>query len=325
MHNSQGGSPVARDGTGVGWNGSGTLTGGSLQGPMNQLLVTSCVGCHTSATSSTIVDLGDTRIPIVYNTVPPVNPLAGGNFYWVAQGSSYDAYGHNVYGIAAVDSILSDAPGRQSGTCSSNACHNSLATAPNTTQRDKNGCQGCHFLTAHHDDSKPWYRFLKGHNSDDDYVTGIEDPDWEQNPVAGHNRYQGYEGPLDNPGWSLEYTHSISGFCGGCHGTFHKSSVGPNPGIGSSSPWLRHPTDIILNDKGGEYTGYDTIGNYSTEAPVAWLDPSNPTLESAVVMCLSCHRPHGSSQPDMLRWDYGTMVASGGGSGGCFTCHTTKD
>jgi len=41
-------------------------------------------------------------------------------------------------------------------------------------------------------------------------------------------------------------------------------------------------------------------------------------------MCLSCHVAHGSPYADMLRWDYGTMVAGGGGSGGCFTCHTQK-
>jgi predicted CXXCH cytochrome family protein len=66
--------------------------------------------------------------------------------------------------------------------------------------------------------------------------------------------------------------------------------------------------------------------NYSTEAPVAWTNPDSPSLETAVVMCLSCHRPHGSNQPDMLRWDYRNMIAGDDTkSGGCFTCHTTKN
>ena len=93
--------------------------------------------------------------------------------------------------------------------------------------------------------------------------------------------------------------------------------------MGSSSPWIRHPTDIALPST-GEYGGYDPVNNYSVEAPVAWLDPANPTRAGAVVMCLSCHRAHGSPYPDMLRWDYNAMVAGGGGSGGCFTCHTQK-
>jgi len=81
MHNSQNGSPLVRVGTVVGWGGSG-LTGGDLsQEPMSHLLVTGCVGCHTSTTSDTIVNYGGSSIPIVYNTVPPVDSLAGGNFY----------------------------------------------------------------------------------------------------------------------------------------------------------------------------------------------------------------------------------------------------
>ncbi|TSA13704.1 MAG: hypothetical protein D4R73_00455 [Deltaproteobacteria bacterium] len=45
-----------------------------------------------------------------------------------------------------------------------------------------------------------------------------------------------------------------------------------------------------------------------------------------IVTCLSCHRAHASAYPDILRWDYSTMIANGGSlSTGCFVCHTTKD
>lgn len=324
MHNSQNGNPVAIDGAGVGWDGSGNLTGGSTSGPMNQLLVTSCVGCHTSTTTSTIVNFGSSKIPIVYNTQEPLNPLAGGNFYWVAQGGSYDAYGHNVYGIAAPDGTLTStvgAPGRVTGlTCgSATSCHMTLSVAKDTMTYRPGGCQGCHTQTAHHDDSKPWYRFLKGHQDTVDYVAGIEDPNWEQNPTLGHNKYKGYNGPVPSSDITLEETKSMSSFCGGCHGKFHRGYY-----TGSSTPWLRHPTDIRLPDS-GEYAGYDPVSNYSAEAPVAWTDPANPTRATAVVMCLSCHRPHGSNQPDLLRWKYDDIIAGGGGSGGCFICHTSKD
>jgi predicted CXXCH cytochrome family protein len=164
----------------------------------------------------------------------------------------------------------------------------------------------------------------------DAYVTGVEDADWEfTRSATDHNYYKGATLAYDSDGTGLSTKQTVTSFCAGCHAKFHgmnndtETYTGTWPNFSGSSPWIRHPTDIILPNT-GEYSGYDPINNYSVEAPVAWTDPTNPTRATAVVMCLSCHRPHGSNQPDMLRWDYSTMVAGGGGSGGCFTCHTTK-
>jgi predicted CXXCH cytochrome family protein len=49
-----------------------------------------------------------------------------------------------------------------------------------------------------------------------------------------------------------------------------------------------------------------------------------------VVTCISCHRPHGSPYPDMLRWDYANDCNTGNPDTeanpcGCYSCHTTKD
>lgn len=343
MHNSQHNAAVARSGQGIGWDGSGQLSGGSASSVPNQtLLVTGCVGCHTSTTSQTIIQTtGGSRIPIVFNTVPPSQPLAGGNFYWVSQPGN-DNRGHNVHGVAAVDAVLTTAPGRTPGSCT-NSCHDSLAAAPSAQNSDRGGCQGCHVFTSHHDDSRPWYRFLKGHTSSPtlpipqaaingtDYVqraAGSEAADWEQNPTAtSHNSYKGSDMQYGN-GFGLELAQSVTAFCSGCHSRFHgPRTADPQVGLagmGSQSPWIRHPTDIRL-PQSGEYAGYDPIANYNPQAPVAWLNPATPVRAEAVVMCLSCHRPHGSDQPDMLRWNYETMIAGGGGSGGCFTCHTTKN
>ena len=98
--------------------------------------------------------------------------------------------------------------------------------------------------------------------------------------------------------------------------------------IGGSitSPFTRHPTDVVIPNE-SEYQYYTT---YSVEAP-----PGRTTVPDSasgivdpdidVVPCLSCHAAHATDYPDLLRWDYTTMLAGGGGSGGCFTCHTTKD
>lgn len=297
MHNSQDGMAMVNSGTGT------------------TLLMEDCVGCHSSDTAATIIN----NTPIVYNTVPPTNPLAGGNFHWVAKGGAVnDVYGHNVWGISLEDNNIpasEGAPG-SSGGPGCNGCHLSLATNPDDSAiTGKSGCQGCHTEVAHHDDSKPWFRFLKGHMSNDHYVIGTEAANWEQDfsTPSGRNIYLGIDEASSSSTYSLKAKKSISAFCSGCHPDFHEE-------MGVAGAWIRHPNDILLPTT-GEYGEYDPITNYSNEAPVAYLNITTPTRAEAVVTCLSCHRAHGSNQPDMLRWDYVNMAAGTG----CYTCHTQKD
>lgn len=179
------------------------------------------------------------------------------------------------------------------------------------------------------------FRFLSG-------IKGLEQSMWNFNETtASHNEYYGTndtsarnagEGVIAHSAYSDLGT--ISYLCAECHGRFHASIVS---GAAGASPWLRHPTDINLPNS-GEYASYnpDHSGQYSLEAPVA--RPTVPANSSAtvtigsagdagaIVACLSCHRAHGSNQPDTLRWDYTGMVAgSGTGDTGCFTCHTSKN
>ena len=133
---------------------------------------------------------------------------------------------------------------------------------------------------------------------------------------------------------------SINGLCGECHGNaseempngFHNlaglRSIVDDP----NSPWKRHPTDVVM-DK-GEYLGYPNGGgDYSTEAPVGFIldfstDDLLTNLQSTkkVVLCISCHRAHGSQYDDALRWDYDAMVGEDADfQNGCFRCHTQKN
>ena len=345
MHNSQDGAPMRFN----------VAAGDDPAEPLPTLLKSDCVGCHTnSKNSDTIVTLGDTRVPIVYNTgggleYPPKGGnnavLAGGNFYWVAQNDG-DAYGHNVYGISGMDVAHSDtgAPGGSNsfnnpggmGGCYD--CHFTLSTPAN-------GCRGCH-LPAHHasgsatagiaDGEDGWYRFLGNvmHGSTAPGVQGVEDPDWEQNPTASrHNVYKGTADRYESG--ATVTTGSIGQFCSGCHDKFHQGDD-PDGMTSTSGAWIRHPSDVVLpGDTNKEYYLYQT---YNPLAPVA-KQTLDGTVSSAVVAgedvvtCISCHRPHGSPYPDMLRWDYlndcnaGTDYVAPGDPGecGCFVCHTTKD
>jgi predicted CXXCH cytochrome family protein len=329
MHNSQGGSDL-------------------LSEPQPVLLVNDCLGCHSASDGSTWKD-DVTGAPIVYNTNAPqygyfdgtyYHGLAGGNFYWV---KTDDSKGHNVF-PGEGDNTLTFAPG--GFRCFTNACHDNFHVKY-TDEVDvgldgRQGCTGCHMLDDdnqpkgfHHANDGdpgnvinafPWYRFLKGHNraNDGGGVSGIEDSDWQVTLGPGdHNEYLGesQEGGNTSDSWSLLSHHTMTAFCSGCHGQFHIQQEE------SSDAWIRHPSDKEIPNS-GEYIGY-TI--YDPDVPVARQTLTTvsssvtPGTDGDLVMCLSCHRPHGSPYPDMLRWNYDDMEVGSGGSGGCFTCHTQKN
>lgn len=338
MHNSQDAAPMAREFTGSGYE--------SRSDPVPSLLVTDCVGCHSSLDGSTWRD-SVTGAPIVLSTSEPTfgasadggatnQGLAAGNFYWVGQS---DANGHN---ILTADATLGTAPG-SAVSCGGDSCHDNL-NRPYTGSGFLNGrtaCQGCHMVSGdaepsvhgwhHKDDAGPviasgsqgWYRFLAGHKDGDGHgVSGIEDDDWERSVSASdHNEYLGGAGDkTDTRGMAAE-GNTMSGFCSGCHGNFHEQ----NAVVGGSSPWIRHPSDAVIPAT-GEYAGYVS---YDPLAPVA--RPSLGGAASAavvpgtdMVMCLSCHRAHASPYRKMMRWDYHSDDLATSLSG-CGVCHTRKN
>jgi predicted CXXCH cytochrome family protein len=339
MHNSQGGTSMI-----TGYNAG--------SGPYGTLLrANGCLGCH--ATTGADVWQGVGGAPIVYNTSAPTygassdegtthQGLAGGNFYWV---KTEDSKGHNIF--PDNPDSLTEAPGN-TRKCSNDSCHWNLYNAfdgggggdGHASLKGRFGCTGCHMVSNdgalsgfHHADDtadvvvdnnpagQGWYRFLSGHKHGNGHgVSGIEDDDWQKTvDSSNHNEYLGYVASKNAP-YGLA-NNTMTGFCCGCHGKFHLQE--------SSGEWIRHPSDAVIPDS-GEYQYYIT---YDPLAPVArpslsgWTVPGGTvTPDTDMVMCLSCHRPHGSPYPDMLRWDYDTMIAGGGpNDNGCFICHTSKD
>jgi predicted CXXCH cytochrome family protein len=289
----------------------------------------------------------------------PSYTLAGGNFYWVKNGS--DATGHNVDILptnpdVAISANIGDNPPGWLSTQTDGAGHSiALGAATWAAQLTCAGAYGCHgdhsktgnddgIKGAHHSNtglthtvaSTPTavgnsYRFC-------DRIKGMEETDWEFNGTSTvHNEYFG--STYNDTGGSPD-KGTISFLCAECHGNFHDSTaIG-----GTTTPWLRHPTDIVLYSGAlrgtAEYSRYNDqnpgSNTYNIQAPVArGAVPSTPSQTvvttatdgtGAIVMCLSCHRAHGSNQPDILRWDYTTMISGGGSNNtGCFVCHTTKD
>jgi predicted CXXCH cytochrome family protein len=230
-----------------------------------------------------------------------------------------------VGGIAGEDANLAFVPGQQIGgndqlsIADCLGCHLPYLTdepgIPFVEERADNIpmnvliCEDCHTPRHHADDSGPvvdgvggWYRFLYE-------VMGIEDPDWQATTAPDdHNEYQGE---------TIAYQNAMSDRGCACHSQYHALR---NPiGVGTGCPWHMHPSDVPLpSDEDKEYKNYTV---YSPQAPVARpslseYDGPSSTVSPGTdqVMCLSCHRAHGSPYPKMLRWDLS----------GCKGCHTQK-
>ncbi len=319
MHNSQGGEPMAVD-----------ASGAPQDAPNNVLLTKGCVACHTGTNTAT------STMPYVFSTSEPTygddgttgDTLAGGNFYWVAGPAGVDNTGHNVAtdNLAEADGDLGNTPpGATTALPSQLTCAGTTGChGDRTVDNDFGAISGSH----HADDSQidgttvaTSYRFLNG-------ILGLEDDDWEYQPTSTeHNQYYGVDRTADTE----NDEGTISSLCAQCHNDFHNGAgnvQGTEGGFGS--PWVRHPTDFDMGNTAAdsEYRNYGG-GTYVVSAPVASTNVSsvvtNVTFnDDTIVTCVSCHRAHGTPNADLLRWDYNSIVAGGGGTGGCFECHTTK-
>ncbi len=325
MHNSQGGTPMAYT---LSSSGSKVFGGRVNAGLLN----TDCIGCHQGANVGGslpfVLDIGAPNYGTT-GTEAGTTTLAGGNFHWVSLGAYRT--GHNVSGITAVDATLVITPpggAVMAGqlTCAGTlGCHGS-SSAATPTQAIMGGHHGKDRTIGWQDGTSvaKSYRFLNG-------IQGLEDSLYELQPTASrHNKYFG----VNRITGGEPTTGSISSHCARCHGDFHNGSkIAGSFGVGV---WLRHPVDFDMSRavSSAEYVTYNggsgTGNPYSVVAPVATTSTSNVVNDKvysssgdAIVMCLSCHRAHGTPYDAIMRWDYKKWPQ--GGYNGCAVCHTTKD
>ena len=296
MHNSQGGQPMATQSSMTVdwwgepifnpsavpfWSGNTINTANTNSAtPMEHLLRTDCIGCHSNTGKETIVYYMGNKVPIVHNTTKPDyeipgadNALAGGNFYWVdpASGADFaDSHGHNIFSYDPRFYVPAHqyAPGNITGGCTV-SCHWQLYGFSQYYGAGPSGCEGCHFYTWHHKKKAPFggvigtaalktdptYRFLAGHRlvygypePSPDFVQGIEDPNFEQSPSAAvHNVYMANGASVNGSfvaaptGLTNSNNHSLSGYCAACHGEFHVDQKD------SAGVWIRHPVDVLVS------------------------------------------------------------------------------
>ena len=119
------------------------------------------------------------------------------------------------------------------------------------------------------------------------------------------------------------YQAGMSAWCANCHGDYHQAGNGH----------LIHPSGATLGGTialaYGLYNGTDdpTGGDAATSylGVVPFEDPANTTTSTAgptassQVSCITCHRAHASSGPNIGRWDFAlTFLAEDGHESGSF-------
>jgi len=328
MHNSQNGQNMIVLGPGE-----------TDTSPKGCLLRGTCLGCHGRGPTK-IVD----NTPQVLHA-DNTGDLAGGNFAYINGAKSripptedFRVVGHNVIDIGSAykDTQLSSPPGDQ---------HSTNITNSNFTCAGAKGCHGDRNVEdkllsikgAHHqgvsgicdtaDTTANSYRFLKGVKGHENMATSPSDYRWQNVNSQYHNEYYGTSTPGTSSA-TAPANNTISGLCAECHGFFHGS--GSDEIGGTTSPFKRHPSDILLKGT-GEYTAYtiyDIVAPVARPAVYTTINTSGTndkvTPGTDVIMCLSCHSAHASPYFKMLRWDYKGWPGNSQ-TNGCNVCHTSKN
>ncbi len=286
---------------------NGTTMG---DGPNPNLTLSTCITCHTSAS----VVPAAPKIADAY----PGSSSAGGSF---DTGTTTDANVHNVSELntlldaVGADGDLSNTPPggtvltSQLKCAGANGCHGDH-TGATSDAGIKGFHHGTHALSS-------TYRFLvyttdiasgTGQNT----IGGTGSTDWEEGgaDATNHNLYKSGVG-----------TDTISKFCAVCHGLFHG-----NANTFNGSDWIRHPTEEEVSDLGSVASitvDYDENPfAFTSFSGMSTTTATNYNATNGQVMCLSCHRAHGSDQADLLRFNYANQIAgTTGTTTGCLACH----
>jgi predicted CXXCH cytochrome family protein len=318
MHNSQGGEPM--------------VFGEGVVGPLSALLRSDCMGCHTTTGTDPLATPGGAEglYPFVMASAEGAfnddNCLAGGFFNPDTVGNQDNNSDMNhTLGTTA-------SPAGYDGTKFPYALgyqnNEGLGCA------GSNGCHGVHDVLddmeaikgGHHAPSGAYRMLFVDNDMAADGVLGVGAVDYENAIIGTDGTAPVTDGENQNVNiYSAgENDPSISELCAICHGVFHGDTE-----TGGASPWLRHPTDFIIpgetNGTPWPIAGTGSAGLTQSDYknnPVGY-DDANDSGDRRVT-CLSCHRAHGTENPDLLRWDYATQSAGNGVTYGCLGCHVRQ-
>jgi cytochrome c553 len=279
MHNSQNGVPVDT----LHPSGNGYLLIRSTPSDV-------CLTCH-----------GDSRgleFPsVTYTPTAPPPQTGAGSFIFLLEDKLYDGRTGSVPGSGGGHNL--NAPSR--GV----SADGTLLTAPGGTYPSSAmGCSSCHDP---HGNTN--FRLLYGIGP----VTAGGATFTNAAPVAEGTSYSAAETNVLH----TAYKSGMSAWCANCHGNFHAEAGGR----------LEHKSGQSLGGTvAGIYGRYNGTAHYNSGTPatsylaaVPFEEPTMTTtgtdgpLASSQVSCISCHRAHASSAPDIGRWDFNVTWLSDDG------------
>lgn len=275
-------------------NGAAVVAGG----PFNKLLSGgggTCVGCHAEAgvTNDAGTGLGNNAMAAPQVTQSGANGtsfLTGGYFNATAA-SVHDASG---FGGGAV--LVSAAPGANGVR---------ITEADGTISPLNLSCENCHDAGGHHKPNA--YRQIKN-------VTTTNNT-----PAPNYGVQASFPG--DRAAAAYNATE-MNTFCASCHGGFHGANQKDAAGTAAGT-WIRHPTDISMANPAVAGSAPSIVAGYDNTVDNKVVPVGTNGTNIDVVMCLSCHVPHGGPNADLLSFDYNTAQAgAGGATTGCETCHS---
>ena len=319
MHNSENGVAVAT-------NNSGSVTGT----PNAHLTLSTCIGCHGvsgttvggapnifGATVTSMTAAGTYNINVANAVQNRHNPIDLNGYYSQSGDSRFTS---TAPGGSGANITFTNASTQE--TCAgATGCHGNHTAGLNTSDA---GIKGFH-----HNKTGTAYRYLQ--TSANVAITGNEASDWEQSLIAAgttsgaglHNVY------------SADINTGISQLCAQCHAAFHATGdAGQNdPNEISSGSWIRHPNDVnIQTVSPGLSGGTANIATDYINTPFGFASTDLATVTSTTaytlasgaggnVVCVTCHRVHGTANAFILRFSYNSISAGSGGTSGCLNCH----
>jgi hypothetical protein len=341
-----------------------------------------CIQCHIYPASSAF---NAPAVMSIFGTLPGTLALPAGDFYW---SMIYPERGHNPgkslgvqSSIMPSDPVLTTSPGGNYSTedwdCTS--CHDphnrfGADVAPwRQLRRKVNGIVhtgeetvafGVETYGGDQGPTAAGFEPIKS-NSRGDIRGGPNETSYvntraDGNPIEGANLFQA-EGDINKN----VYRGGFSSFCATCHGDFHggdgESRSADNGQTRVASTWVRHPTNVAMNEAGSKYgittytaavtnaqgtspnpVGYDwkyplvqPDADFTVRRNLASAASPATALGEARIMCLTCHKAHATKYDNMTRWDanahsfiangqtdFAGKVSSGDNPAyGCGKCH----
>jgi hypothetical protein len=240
-----------------------------------------CLSCHATGSGEVWGD-------------DPLNPPTehgAGNFCFVAEDNIND--GHNgamnpIPGSYSVHNLIAPSMGGVADPVN--------ATSPGGDYPSTSlGCSSCH--DPHGNEH---FRMLYGigHVEAGDYTFMAPSPD-----AVGLNIHGAGESQSNH----TAYRSGMSAWCGNCHGDFHDNStqlIHPSgSAMGASIAQTYNLYNGTVDQTGGsQATAY--LPQVAFEALGMTTDSTGGPTATSQVSCVTCHRAHGSSGPNIGRWDF---------------------